>query len=754
MRALLRLLATIVVASIGVTATVVAITPQVARLVTANEADASELPEFDPLSQRSVMFDAVGNVLGVFQAENQIPVRYEQIPQGMVDALLAVEDESYFEHKGVNARSLLRAVLANVSAGEVRQGGSTITQQLVKLSFLSSRQNANRKLLEAAYAVQLEKKLTKEQILERYLNIVFFGNGAYGIQAAAEMYFNKNVDQLTMTEGAFLAGLVRAPSRYDPFRYPDRSKARRKQALERLVAVGKMTPLEMTAADAAPLPVRPQRARSTGKADTYFADQVKELLLNETNILGDDQQERYNAFFRGGLKIYTTLNPALQVAAEQARATQMPSTGGRFEAAVVSLDTQTGAVRAMVGGPGFAQLEVNLTLAPRQTGSSVKFMILAAAVEAGVQANDLIDGTAPCTLPNPGEPKKPFVITDAVSGGVGPIDNMTWRSINCAYAKLALGLGLERVTGVMKRMGVTNKLLAVPALATGGNEISPLDMASAFTAITNSGVHHEPYYIDRIEGPDGKVIYENPKAGTQVLDANVAAQAAAILKTPILRGTGRRAQLAGARPAAGKTGTQDSNTNAWFVGGTPQYTTAVWMGNWRNNIDKMISIPQFKAFPKVQGGTYPALIWKAYMDAAHAGLPVVDFPAPAASPRPGARLYLPGTECVARLGADGGAVPIAPQARGAQPVGPPPAATVPGGEIDYRAPYPSVPAGLVVYDCRKGPPKPTLPPTVPTTTVPGAAPAPGAPATQPPAPAATTKKPPATTKAPPTTKKP
>ena len=207
------------------------------------------------------MYDAVGNVIGVFEAaDNQIPVRYDQIPQGVIDAVLAVEDESFFQHKGVNAKSLLRAVLANVSAGEVRQGGSTITQQLVKLSFLSSRQDANRKMLEASYAVQLEKKYTKQQILERYLNTVYFGNSAYGLQAAAEMYFNKNVDQLTMVEGAFLAGLIRAPSGYDPFRYPDRAKARRKQALERLVATGQMTEAQAAAANETPLPAAPQRA--------------------------------------------------------------------------------------------------------------------------------------------------------------------------------------------------------------------------------------------------------------------------------------------------------------------------------------------------------------------------------------------------------------------------------------------------------------------------------------------------------------
>jgi penicillin-binding protein 1A len=236
----------------------------------------------------------------------------------------------------------------------------------------------------------------------------------------------------------------------------------------------------------------------------------------------------------------------------------------------------------------------------------------------------------------------------------------------------------------------------------------------------------------------------------------VAASTVDILKTPITRGTGRRAALAGGRPAAGKTGTQDSNTNAWFVGGTPQYTTAVWMGNWRSNTDKMINIPQFRAFPKVQGGTYPALIWKAYMDAAHAGLPVQDWPKPSKLPRPGARLYLPGTECTAHLAPDGTPIPDAGQtAKRGQLVAPPLAPTLPNGEINYTAPFPSLPAGAVVYDCRTGPPKPTTTTAAPADSAPPeqppdtGAPAPPAPTTKATAPP-TTKKP----KAPPTTKKP
>ncbi len=589
------------------------------------------------------------------------------------------------------------------------QGGSTITQQVVKNSYLTSERDASRKMLEAAYAVQLEKKLTKNQILERYLNSVYFGNGAYGIEAAAQTYFGKPVGKLTMVDGAFLAGLIRNPAGYDPFKHPAASKVRRRVALERLVATGHMTEAQAVAAEASPLPLQPLGTRTNGKATSYFADQVKEILLNKSNILGDDPQQRYNAFFRGGLKIYTTLNPALQVAAEQARLTQMPSTNGRFDSAIVSLNTRTGAVVAMVGGPGFDQLQLNLTLQPRQTGSSVKFMILASALEAGAQSNDLIDGTAPCTLPNPPDPNHPFVISDATSRGVAPLDQQTWFSIDCAYGRLALGVGLDRVVGVMKRMGITSTLRAVPALATGNNEMSPIDMASAFSGVADLGVHHDPYYIESIQDPAGKVIYQHQDPGRQVLDPNVAAQELDMLKGVLRVGTGRRGLLAGGRPAAGKTGTQFLNTNAWFVGGTPQYTTAVWMGNWRNNTDRMEFIPQFRQFAKVQGGTYPVLIWKAYMDAAHAGLPALDWPAPAPQPRPPARLYLPGVDCTS-----GG--PLLTRRAATVAPGPPPGAVPPGGPIDYSAPIPSVPAGVLVYDCRTGPPRLAPPPTTPSST--------------------------------------
>ena len=709
MRVLFRLMITIVVAAIGTTALVVAVVPQVARMVTSTAVDGATLPDFAPLSQKSTMYDAVGNVIGQFAAENLVPVKISQVPKGVIDAVLAVEDESFYDHKGVNAKSLMRAVLANVSAGGVLQGGSTITQQVVKNSYLTSDRDASRKMLEAAYAVQLEKKLTKNQILERYLNSVYFGNGAYGIEAAAQTYFGKPVGKLTMVDGAFLAGLIRNPAGYDPFKHPAASKVRRRVALERLVATGHMT-------EAAGR--RRRSVTAPAPAARHPHHRQGHLLLRRSGEGNPAQQEQHPR-----RRSPAALQRLLPRRAEDLHHAQPRAAGGgragppradaEHERALRLRHRQPQHQDRCRGGDGgrprlrSAPAQPDAPTAPDGLERQVHDPRLRA--RGGRQSNDLIDGTAPCTLPNPPDPSHPFVISDATSRGVSPLDQQTWFSIDCAYGRLALGVGLDRVVGVMKRMGITSTLRAVPALATGNNEISPIDMASAFSGVADLGVHHDPYYIESIQDPTGKVIYQHQDPGRQVLDPNVAAQELDILKGVLRVGTGRRGLLAGGRPAAGKTGTQFLNTNAWFVGGTPQYTTAVWMGNWRNNTDRMEFIPQFRQFAKVQGGTYPVLIWKAYMDAAHAGLPELDWPPPAPPPRPPARLYLPGVDCTS-----GG--PLLTRRAATVAPGPPPGAVPPGGPIDYSAPIPSVPAGVLVYDCRTGPPVIQPPPTTPSST--------------------------------------
>jgi len=704
-RALIRLVIAVVVAALGVTAVGVAVTPQLSKLVTANEAKGAEIPDFGPLSRRSIVYDAVGNVIDTFQVENREPFAIAKVPPDVIAAILAVEDEAFYRHKGVNAKSLTRAMLANVAAGEVTQGGSTITQQLVKNELLTSTRDAHRKLLEAAYAVQLEKKLTKDQILERYLNTVFFGNNAYGLQSAAETYFGKSVDQLTMIEGGFLGGLIRNPVGYDPILRPERSRSRFRQVLERLVAVGKITEAESKQLGTDwPLPEKLQRPANAIAARSYFTAEVRNQLLNKSNILGSDYQSRYNALFRGGLKIYTTLNPYLQFAAEASKAQRMPNTNGQFEAAIVSLDNETGAIRAMVGGPGFDKSQVNLALARRQTGSAAKIYIISEAYNAGIQPNDLIDGTLPCTLPDPNNPKEPFVIR----GGPNDLQLATVQahaaiSTNCSFARISQIVGLPRVVEMGHRLGVKGPLYPYASFATGANEISPIDMATAISTIANEGQRKDPYYIERIEGPDGQILYQHQVEPVPVLDKGVADQIIDTLKGVINGGTAHRGKLDNGRAAFGKTGTQDDNTNAWFIGATKQYTTAVWMGD-PNAYTPMVG-RQFGAFAGgVTGGAFPTLIWKTYMDAIHQNLPKLDWGKPPPLKRKAARLYLPGVDCVL-----GGTTRPSSRTTSTTTKGRTSGTTttVAGSSLDLTRPVVSAALNAIVYDCKAGPPRTT-----------------------------------------------
>jgi penicillin-binding protein 1A len=596
-------------------------------------------------------------------------VTLNQIPQNVIQAFLAVEDRTFYSHDGVNIRSLARAVLSNAEGGTARQGASTITQQVAKIEYLAGLERDGRyKLLQAHYALMLEREKSKNEILERYLNTAFFGNNAYGIGAAAEVYFGKRVEELTQIEGAFLAGLVQAPSSYDPIRRPEFSQRRFEVVTQALVDTELLTEEEREAYITPDLPTTfelPDQPHSSLEGQemprTFYTEAVKDYLLNRSDILGATTQERYNRLFRGGLRIYTTFDPDIQRAGEDARAT-LPQNDKGVQTALITLDTKTAAIRSMVSGEDFqaGRNEINLTLNPRQTGSSIKMFILAAAIQAGAQGNDLIDGPGSCDLPNPGNPSEPvFEIRDAVGRGINTLQVMTAASINCAYSRLAQIVGLQRnVESQLAAMdnpylrarqadpnlAVERKVRNIASMATGGNEMSPLDMASGAQTIANYGVHHEPYYVEKIDSPTGTV-YVHDDPGTRVFSNETALHTIEVLKTVLTSGTADNSPLNG-RTSAGKTGTQDNNTNAWFVGFTPELATAVWVGNPIQGNFEMTprNLPEFGR--NVQGGRFAAPIWKVAMDAALAGVPPSDWTAPPPYPRPPARLYLPGTECI------------------------------------------------------------------------------------------------------------
>lgn len=677
----LRLCLVVTAGALLITAVVVGVGPRLWGLANAHEQVPVSLPPVETIAERSYVYDAAGNEIAAYELENIQPVSIDQVPEFVIRAVLAVEDREFYRHDGVNVRGLFRASLSNFEGG-ARQGASTITQQVVKVDYLAGLERDGRyKLMQILYARRLEKERTKDQILERYLNTIFFGNNAYGIQAASEVYFGKNVEQLTLTDGVFLAGLIQAPSSYDPIRRPEPSRRRFVEVLGAAVDEELMTreeadsiveclepreaptPAEQAALDERcsgswQIPELVQAIPEKTITRTHFSEEVRSYLLNRSDILGDTYEERYYRLFRGGLKIYTTLDPKVQAAAESAKLTQLPANSAGVEASVVTLDSKTGAVRAMVGGRPFqaGRNEVNLALSTRQTGSSIKIFILAAAVQAGAQSDDLIDGRRPCVLPNPDDPDQPFVITDGVSRDVSPLDEMTWFSINCAYSRLAQIVGLDRVVDTTYRMARSQYLYAgqsvversplfpYASFGTGANEMSALDMASGAQTLANDGLHSEPYFIERVEGPNG-LLYEHEGTTTRVLTDEAARRTTSILEGVLRSGTARRSALEG-RVAAGKTGTQDNNTNAWFVGYTPELTTAVWVGH-PDLYLPMENIPEFVAagVPRVQGGTFPAAIWKATMDAALAGVPPSTFLAPLPNIRPPMRLFLPGVEC-------------------------------------------------------------------------------------------------------------
>ena len=626
-----RFLVVVLVAGAGLALGVVLLAPEVwAVFQAARMGEGRDLVELEELSQRSLVLDRNGKVMGVFHAEeNRSPVELERVPQHVIDAILDVEDDRFWRHGGVNLRATLRALVTNVESGEVRQGGSTITQQLVKKGLLTPEKSVERKVKEAILAVRLENTLSKEEILERYLNTVYFGNGAYGVQAAAERYYGKDVEDLSAGQAALFAGIIRNPVGYDPIRYPDRARARRDIALERMVANGHLPPGRVEAMRAEPLPTELVTPEPT--PDDYFVEEVKQRLLKDRR-LGETSQERYDAVFKGGLRIHTTFDPDMQTAAQDAVRSRLPNTNGRFAAALASVEPGTGAVRAVVAGDDFNSAKYNLAIqGKRQPGSSFKTFVLLAALEEGYSPSDTIDGTDGCTLKVPGFAVYTPGNYSEGSGGVMSLTEATARSVNCAYARLGAHIGLEKVADMAARLGIPrDRIDVVPSISLGAEEATPLEMAAAYATVANDGVYHAPYFVQKVLDRRGKVVFEGGSRGKRVLSQQTARVAIQVLRRVVEAGTGTRARLVG-RQVAGKTGTSQNHENAWFVGFTPQLATAVWMGSPTGNVPMRSVAP----CGRVTGGCIPAMIWHAYMSRALDDTDPEPFPVPTTKPRAG-----------------------------------------------------------------------------------------------------------------------
>ena len=570
-------------------------------------------PELSPLAQRSVVLDRWGNQLtALFEGEDRDPITLKDVPQHLIDAVLAIEDRTFYEHPGVDLKGSIRALFRNFGAGEPIQGGSTITQQVVKNSLFAGQERTLRiKIKEAFLAVRLENQYTKDAILERYLNTVYLGRSAYGVKAAAERYFHKRPSELTLADSALLAGLIQRPVTANPITHPALARQRRTQVLHAMLDEGEITKSEAREVERTPLPTTTYSEAEYAPTN-YFLEEVKKSILSDER-LGETEQERIQKLYRGGLRITTTFDPRLQLLADYAVRTTLPP--GEFTAALVALDNSNGAVRAIVGGPDFNVEKFNLaTQGVRQTGSAFKAITTATALDLGYSPNDTVNGSAPCSFPMPGG--APWNV-GGHGGGVMSLTSALAGSINCAFARVAFAVTPQKIVDMAGRLGIdTEPFVAVPSITLGANPTSVLDMAEAFSVFAAEGVHHAPMYVTKVEGPDGSVIFDDAGQSEQVLRPNVACSLTYMLEHVVTGGTGTAAGID--RPVAGKTGTTQRNGDAWFVGYTPQLTAAVWMGN------AAAVVPM----PGVYGGTYPARIFATFMRSAHEGLPVVDFTPP------------------------------------------------------------------------------------------------------------------------------
>jgi penicillin-binding protein 1A len=535
-------------------------------------------------------------------------VRPDQISWKMKHAIVDIEDRRFFEHRGIDLRGMVRAAWTDIAQGKVVEGGSTITQQLIKNSYREKQRTIARKLREAALAWQLEQRWSKDRILTAYLNTIYFGNGAYGVERAALTYFGHSADKLTLPEAALLAGIPRDPGLYDPFRNPKTARSRRGLVLQKMVEQGDISAAAAAHANRAPLPRVSQGKRPTSfERVPFFTEYVKDLLIRHLGA---------GKVYGGGLEVTTSIDLGLQKVAEKTVKDTLSIPGGP-STSLVALDPRNGEILAMVGGRSFKQSQFNLaTQSQRQAGSAFKPFVLSAALAQGLSPSSVLT-SKPLYLPL-GD--RFWSVSNSEDSYLGPIDlrTATTYSDNTVFAQLTKIVGPRNVVAAATSLGIQSKLDSYLSIGLGTNLVNPLEMARAYATIANGGTRIDGSMLDN--EPRAVLGYRNLKKNTVVPNAEVRKQemepnnsaiVTSLLENVVSSGTGRRAALPG-RVAAGKTGTTENYGDAWFVGYTPQLVVAVWVGY----PNKLVSMDKLYHGQPVMGGTYPALIWKSFMERA------------------------------------------------------------------------------------------------------------------------------------------
>lgn len=566
-------------------------------------------------SESTILFSLDNKPLARFhKEENRRVVPLARISPYILKAVVAIEDERFYSHHGIDFEGILRATFKNFLYGRIVEGGSTITQQLARNLFLTRQKSIIRKLAEAILAFQIERRFTKQEILEYYLNQIYFGHNAYGIESASQLYFDKHAKDLTLAESAMLAGIIEGPEIFSPYKDFTLAKKRQKLVLSKMADLSMAPQSQAKLAYKQQIEIYPENLKKFGNLAPYFVNYIFNELMEK---FGEE------VVTKGGLKVYTTLDPDMQIAAEDAVSHFVNEESKKYnfsQAALLAIDPRNGYIKAMVGGSNFIKSQYNRAIqSKRQPGSSFKPFIYAAAIEQEISPGIILKD-APITFnvfPNRWNPKgnwSPKNFDGKFRGNV-TMQYALEKSLNIPSIELLQKVGIQSAIDMARKLGIKSKLEPALSLALGASEVSMLEMVSAFSVFANNGVKVEPTAILKIIDRNGNVLYENKPEENTVLDSNVAAIMDMMMERVILSGTGVRARLD--RPAAAKTGTSQDFKDAWFIGFTPQLAAGVWVGN--DNNSPMKGVAEVAVCPR---------LWKEFMMKALSGQPVYGFEKP------------------------------------------------------------------------------------------------------------------------------